>query len=247
MLFHSSSRLKKSVLVLSCLASFACVTPSLYAAKVSTPSTHLTEQQIQALLNKADESNQLHVVVTPEVVAEVNQILNNEEQKFIITSSLKRMKQYQPVIDAELKKQSMPTDLVALPLVQSGYQPLDASENPVAAAGIWQMIPQTATKLGLVVTDKQDDRLNTELSTKAAIAYLNSLHTQLHDWDLALVAYEIGEKKTTDLMNKYKSRNVWELARATSASKDPVSKDLNKYLAMLSATVIIMHNPSLVE
>jgi soluble lytic murein transglycosylase-like protein len=136
----------------------------------------------------------------------------------------------------------MPNELLAVPLVESGYKPLDQSKNPVLAAGIWQIVPTTAKLFGLIINTTRDDRLNTSLSTKAALAYLNATHTQFNNWRLAIIAYEIGEDTTKKLIKKVGSRDAWVLARSTIAPKS-----LKKFLAMFDAELIIMYNPSLIK
>jgi membrane-bound lytic murein transglycosylase D len=152
------------------------------------------------------------------------------------------MKKYQPFIQEELQKKGMPKDLLAVPLVESGYRPLDQSKNPVLAAGIWQIIPETGKRLGLVINENQDDRLDTALSTKAALTYLNANHEQFNDWRLAVIAYEIGENNTDQLIQKTGSRDAWVLARSSDAPES-----LKKFIAMFDAALIIVHNPSLIN
>jgi soluble lytic murein transglycosylase-like protein len=94
----------------------------------------------------------------------------------------------------------------------------------------------------LIINDKRDDRLDTQLSTKAALAYLQQTHEQFGNWKLAFVAYEIGEKNTDSLIKEIKSRDAWALARSPSAPKS-----LKKSIAMFDAALIIMHNPSLID
>lgn len=234
------------VLASVCSISLLAIASSVYAH--NTASNHpLSLEQVSAMVQQVNTENKWKISVTPEVVAEVNRLRSSDDGRMFVRTSLKRMKLYQPVIQASLQEHAMPTDLLALPMVQSAFQPLTAQENPVSAAGIWQIIPDTATKFGLVVTNDRDDRLNTELSTKVAVSYLEKLYAKFNDWNLALVAYEIGEEHTSELINKFGTRNAWELVRADAASKQPQYKGLGKYLAQLSASVIILHNPSIMD
>jgi len=133
----------------------------------------------------------------------------------------------------------MPNQLLVLPLVESGYNV--EAKSAMLATGIWQFIPSTAKNFDLTVTSQRDDRLDTQLSTQAALSYLKALYSQFHDWKLAVIAYEIGEKNTEKLINTIGSRNAWVIARSPSAPKD-----LKKFLSMFEASVIIMNNPELV-
>lgn len=204
--------------------------------------TSLSINQVSNLVQEKHINKNFLVEVKPEVVNEINNIRNSEQARSVMYESLQRMKQYQPIIQKMLKEEVLPNDLLVIPLVESGYQPLEQKKNPILAAGIWQIIPETAKRLGLIVNNNRDDRLNTELATKAAISYLKANYAQFQDWKLALVAYEIGEKNTDRLMKETGSRDVWVLANASSAPKQ-----LKKFLIRLESSLIIMHNPSLVN
>ncbi len=202
----------------------------------------LTMKQVAAIVQEKHIDKNFLVEVKPEVVNEINNIRGSEQARSFMRASLQRMKTYQPIIQTTFKKESVPNDLLVIPLVESGYQPLDQSKNPMLAAGIWQIIPETGKHLGLVINKTRDDRLNTQLATKAAVAYLKANYAQFNDWRLALAAYEIGEIKTDELIKEAHSRDVWVLANSPSAPEG-----LKKFLARLDASLIIMHDPSLVN
>jgi len=142
----------------------------------------------------------------------------------------------------QLDKNNMPYELLAIPLVESGYQVLPPNINPVEAAGIWQIIPQTPQKYDLVINGRRDDRMDTERSTQGALAYLTKLHTQFNNWGLAVSSYEIGEKNVANLIQQTGSKNVWTLARSPQAPKD-----LGQFLATFDASLIIMKNPEILK
>jgi hypothetical protein len=156
------------------------------------------------------------------------------------------MKNYQPGIQQALKSHGMPEDLLALPFVESGYRSLPEHVNLMKAAGIWQIIPSTAAGLGLVINENRDDRMNIDLATSAALALLQSSHEQYHDWKLAVVAYEIGDKETSRLINATGSHDAWTIARS-AAVPDKYKTELKLYLAMFDASVILIHNPSILN
>jgi hypothetical protein len=242
MLFNYTKRsqYRKSVMAAYAVSLLAVVSTA-YALNGTPLQEPLTATQVTALIENANLNNTFHVKATPEVVTEINDIRSSDEARAKLRTALDRMKEYQPYIEESLKKASMPADLLVLPLVESGYQPLTEDVNPVKAAGIWQFIPGTAKHYGLVVNKTRDDRLNTELSTKAALSYLNATHEQFQDWRLAVIAYEIGEKQTAALIKKVKSRDPWVLARSPAAPES-----LKKFSARLDAELIIMHNPGLI-
>jgi beta-lactamase regulating signal transducer with metallopeptidase domain len=239
--YHQSLK-KKTAIILSYVAVFSMAVSAAYALNPNATYAPLTETELTTMIQQEKLDRNFAITVTPEVVAQINQIRSSKQACAYMRDSLERMKTYKSYIQTALQKQNMPEDLLALPIVQSGYQSLDQSKNPVFAAGIWQIIPGTAQRYGLVVYKQRDDRLDAKLSTDAALTYLNNLYTQFHDWNLAIVAYEIGEKNTQHLTAVSGSKNVWDLARSSAAMPE-----LKKYLAMFSAAVIIMHNPSLIE
>lgn len=243
MLFHyNKSKMATAAIVCAYLFSFFGVVATAYAVNGSVNIHPFSTNEVIAIIQQSHLDSQFHVSATPEVINELNHIRSSEQARSFMRDSLKRMKDYQPFIEASLKKASMPTDLLVLPLIESGYKPLDQTSNPVQAAGIWQIIPKTGKVFGLIINSQQDDRLNTELSTKAALTYLKSNHAQFKDWKLAVIAYEIGENKTNELIKKTNSEDAWVLARSPNAPQD-----LNKFVAMFDTALIIMHNPSLIR
>ncbi len=98
----------------------------------------------------------------------------------------KRLDSVRPLLDhifKQLKLQSLPPTFVLLPMLESSYNPQAVSH--ANAAGLWQLIPATATRFGLQVSDTDDERFDTKASTQAALKYLAFLYEKF-DQDLAL-------------------------------------------------------------
>jgi len=242
MLFHYKNfKAKLGFLLAAYGICFALCITSAYALSSNSRYKLHTMPEINTLISQSMMENPLEIQVTPEVLTEINDISASDKARTYMLEALSRMKNYQKYIEQQLQEKNMPSDLLVLPLVESGYRPLTADKNPMQAAGIWQFIPSTATRFGLSINGNQDARLNTELETQAALDYLTVLHDRYNNWRLALVAYEIGELETDSLIKQVGSRDAWTLAKSTAA---PVS--LAKYLALLDAATIIMHNPDLI-
>ena len=101
--------------------------------------------------------------------------------------------------------------------MESGNNP--QAKSPKNALGLWQFIPSTAREWGLTSSKSFDDRKNVIKSTQTAIKYLNYLHTQLNDWNLALAAYNWGignvKKALKKGLVKNKKLNLNMLPRET--------------------------------
>lgn len=104
---------------------------------------------------------------------------------------LKRTTRYFPYIEQELAENSLPDDIKYLAIAESALRMHAGSRK--GAMGVWQLIPQTARKYGLVVDRNFDERRNLYLSTPAALAYLKDLYDRFGSWSLSLAAYNMGE------------------------------------------------------
>ncbi len=91
----------------------------------------------------------------------------------------------------ELEKRKMPAELALLPFIESAFNPQAMSRT--RASGMWQFMPATGKDFELRQNVFRDDRRGVLASTRAALDYLQRLHTMFGDWHLALAAYNWGQ------------------------------------------------------
>lgn len=119
--------------------------------------------------------------------------------------AIPRLRSLRPFIDPVLQNAGVPTGLAAVILIESGGDPNALS--PKGARGLWQLMPDTARRYGLEVSNIRDDRLDIVKSTQAAAGYLHDLYAQFHDWRLALAAYNTGEQNVERAITKGRTQN----------------------------------------
>ncbi|WP_341662436.1 lytic transglycosylase domain-containing protein [Vibrio sp.] len=124
----------------------------------------------------------------------------------------KRLKSNQDLIHniaTKLAQSSLPKEFILIPMLESSYDPFAVSH--AKAAGLWQLMPDTAKRFGLHVSDSNDQRFDVEASTNAAISYLQFLYLKFNDLALTLAAYNSGEGRVARAISKAKSREFSKL------------------------------------
>jgi membrane-bound lytic murein transglycosylase D len=180
----------------------------------------------------------IQVDLNERVLERLNRMVGTPEGRARIKEGLARMPLYRAMIERKLEAAGYPLDLLAVPLVESGYSNAVISPEPYRARGIWQFIEPTAINYGLRVDSKVDERLDPEKETDAAVAYYKDLLRQFGDWRLAIKAYNEGESKVQRLIDRHKTRDPWVLE-----SLEP-SYD---YLPQVIAGILVLRHPALLE
>jgi membrane-bound lytic murein transglycosylase D len=122
-----------------------------------------------------------------------------------LRAALRRLAKIRPALEQILAEEGVPSQFSAVVLVESGANPVVLS--PKSARGLWQFMPQTAARYGLVVDDQRDDRTDLFKSTRAAARYLRELYRTFGEWRLALAAYDAGEGALREAIQRGRSFN----------------------------------------
>ncbi|WAC08268.1 MAG: transglycosylase SLT domain-containing protein [Thermodesulfobacteriota bacterium] len=128
-------------------------------------------------------------------------------------AALGRAETYRPLMTSIFRKNEIPEDLVYLSLIESGFNP--HAYSPAGACGPWQLMKGTALHYGLRVDKWVDERRDPEKSTQAAVKYLKNLYAMFGDWYLALTAYNAGEGKVAEAIQRYNSTDLWYIREKT--------------------------------
>lgn len=137
----------------------------------------------------------------------------------------------------EIEKRGMPTELALLPFVESAMQPEAVSW--AKAAGLWQFIPATGKVYSLEQNLWKDERFGVIESTRAALDYLQKLHDEFGDWQLALAAYNYGEAGVERALARARAAH-----RSTAYSDLRLPTETQFYLPKLQAIKNIVAEPA---
>lgn len=129
------------------------------------------------------------------VATKLMNIIRKQIPNVNLPSLHQRALAYFPYIENFLRKYNLPQDFKYLPIVESGFT-LETSRP--GARGFWQIMPETASDYGLVMTSTYDDRDDFEKSTAAAcrilVDYYNNIKKTMNvsSWVLTAAAYNFG-------------------------------------------------------
>lgn len=222
------------------VAFFAFLTLASYAAGNWVQDRRITLEQAQQLAARMNSSSGFPVVVNEAVLRELNRYAGSMQGREFMQASLRRLDTYRDVVSAAFDQHDLPEPLIAMPIVESGYQNLTAAENRNQSAGIWQVIPKTARVYGLRVDSQVDHRLDPVLLTHAAARLLKAEYLHFGDWNVAVLAYNMGRTHVQNAIASTGSRDAWRLVGAGS-------EENKAYLARVHAAALIIANPSLID
>ena len=181
-----------------------------------------------------DYENEIPVVLNDRVMHYMNYFQTRGRKTFSIW--LARSGKYIPNMKTILQQRGMPTDLVYLAMIESGFNV--KARSHAAAVGPWQFIKPTAKRYGLRVDSWVDERMDPKKSTEAAASYLGDLYAMFHSWELAAAGYNCGEDRVQNAIDKYQINDFWQISEFT------LPKETKNYVPKLMAALIISRDPA---
>lgn len=156
----------------------------------------------------------------------------------LFSASWKRAMPFLLLVTAAIEKHDLPGEFALLPYLESNYRPVASRGD--RAAGMWQLVPDTARSAGLSISREYDERLDALASTEAALGLIEHYDREFADWRLADMAFNSGEFRVKKLLG---GRNAHDLSPSELAhlAFNPVT---HEHLDRLLALACIVDDPS---
>ncbi len=142
---------------------------------------------------------------------------------------------YKPIIDKILDSEELPRELFFVGLIESGYYL--GAHSKASAVGPWQFIRGTGHRYGLVMNQDMDERRDIFKATLAAAQYFKDLNNIFSSWELALAAYNAGEYGIIRRIQRYKTRDYYELSRQQKIPSETIN-----YVPKVLAAMYVYEN-----
>ena len=142
----------------------------------------------------------VRVAITRRTLRYARYFGRTEAGRRVFLGCYRRSTRVRDLVEDALRSAELPLDIAWLPAIESGFDVLAVS--PAGAAGLWQLMPETARAYGLTRTTWIDQRLDPARATRAAVTHLGDLHRRFRRWDLALAAYNAGSGRVQSAMDR---------------------------------------------
>lgn len=144
---------------------------------------------------------------------------------------MKRINRWFPMIERVFKSEGIPDDFKYVAIAETMLQNL---ESPAGAGGFWQLLPTTATELGLEVNDEVDERYDQLKATYAAAKYLKRAKKRFGSWTNVAASYNRGMNGYQRALKKQKVNNFYDLK---------LNNETARYVFRILAFKEIIENP----
>jgi membrane-bound lytic murein transglycosylase D len=174
------------------------------------------------------------IVMDPSVQSHIHFFNTSIRSRF--EQWLVRLSRYQPLVEKIFSEFNIPSDLVYLSLVESGFNPYAFSR--AKATGPWQFMKGTGQVYGLRIDHYVDERRDPIKSTVAAARYLRDLYDLFGAWPLAMAAYNAGEGKVMRALHKVQGETFSDISKTKL-----IRTETKQYVPRIMAATVIARNP----
>lgn len=166
-----------------------------------------------------DLKSDLHLTYIPKLYNFWIKYFSKREKKRFLRH-MRNGEKYRSLIQKVFRKHGLPEDLYYVGLIESGYNTRIRSH--AGAVGPWQFIKGTATRYGMKVNSRLDERRNIHKATESAASYFKDLYNIFGSWELALCAYNAGEYRIIGAIRRGNTRDYIQLVRKKLLPKETI-------------------------
>ena len=231
----NGARLRRFPLAGVALAA-ALIAGSAYASGTLAQDRRISTADARRMAEIARAKSSFPISVNDLVVNELNLMLGTPDGRARTRAALVRLETYRSMVTSKIAEYGAPEELMAIPIIESGYKNRPPASAASDGAALWGFISTTARRYGLRVDANVDERLDATAETDAAMRYLISNNLGFRDWRLAITAYNVGENAVEAAIEKSGSRDAWTLIRGGLEND-------RAYLAKVMAAILIMRDP----
>ncbi len=154
---------------------------------------------------------ELRTLASPEEAAVAGFVRIYLGRKAYLQGVLGRIPIYRIPIGAVITRLELPRELLYLPALESGFQP--RAMSPAGAAGLWQLMTNTASPSGLRTDAWLDERKDFIKATEVSLKKLKYDRSVFGDWYMALAAYNCGAARLSRIVKESGIRDYWTLRK----------------------------------
>ena len=217
----------------------ATLTPAISTSTASTPAAPIIAHDS----GSAAQGDLWQRIRNGFVMNEINSPLVARHQNWYVSRPdyvmrmSERARRYLYFIVEEIEKRGMPSEIALLPMIESAFNP--GAYSGARASGIWQFIPSTGKNFGMQQNWWYDGRRDIISATTGALDYLQKLHDEFGDWELALAAYNCGE----NAVRRAQQRNR-KLGLPVDYASLKLPRETRNYLPKLYAVKNVISRPA---
>jgi membrane-bound lytic murein transglycosylase D len=225
------------------VAACALLAGASWVAQGAVADHRVTRAELETRAGRIASSSGFPVLLDDQVVARINQWVAVPETRELMRKAMARMPSYRGMIESTLRARHLPVELLGMVMAESRFDNEAQPNTPVErrSVGLWQLIPSTGRRLGLQVSSAMDERLEPRRATEAVATLMAQLFERYGDWQVAVAAYNAGEKKIDSLAAGATSKTD---VRARVLAGD---EEHAHYVRSVMASIILIDDPSLLD